>query len=508
MKDLILPLTYEEINNQFASSDVDVKMMEFVAPLIDTEEEISLIAKSIRQSGKLSFILGSPGVGKSTFLHTLHWRSHIPIRKVIDIDANDFLIDESLNNLFDEISRICEIEKEKIDAGVCAIVINYLESLDEYSDSIVKSFFRRLNGLLRNNPILILWPVTEKGDVDKMLSFTEAISGTLYKRDKQIIEISGPSKEDYIDIAKSTIRVLNDGSELSDFGLTNDDLLETFNGFSSLPEVDQNLREYYARIVSKWEINSKYLEGLKSKIPKPTEVWVVFPFKEAESLVNQFARKGNRIEDAWTAISDKFADYITGNNQRSNKWDSKRLQLALHGAIKTRIIYLPTNLIVTSAATFTDNDNLKELIDRFNPPGHWKLKTQTKTSLKKSPIYKQLIGEQFPPGKRKGGPVLQALNTADPIYREIVKWISSGGSGSDTHLNKAIGRNLTESGIKNVRVEKEHPWIKNVFPDIQVDLGHKIICIEFHYTAQDEPHVIADYTLKKLDIYMSQIEKM
>lgn len=508
MKELILPLTYEEVHSQFKTSDVDVKMMEFVAPLIETEEEISLIAKSIKQSGKLSFILGAPGIGKSTFLHTLNWRSHIPIRKVIDIDSNDFLLDESLNGLFDEISSICVKEKEKLDAGVCAIVINYLESLDEYTDVIVKSFFRRINGLLRNNPILILWPVTEKDDVDKMLSFTESISGTLYKRDKQIVQIGGPKTEDFVDIAKSTIRVLNDGAELSDFGLTNDDLLETFDEFCQLPEVEQNLREYYARIVSKWEKNSKYLEVLKGKIPKPTEVWFVFPFKEAESLVNQFARRGNRIEDAWTAISDKFSDYITGNNQRSNKWDSKRLQLALHGAIKTRIMYLPTNLVITSAATFSSNENLRSLISGYNPPQHWSLKTQTKTSLKKSPLYKQLIGEQFPPGKRKGGPVLQALQTAEPIYREIVKWISSGGSGSDTHLNKAIGQSLIESGIRNVEVEKEHPWIKNVYPDIQIDMGHRIICIEFHYTAQDEPHVIADYTLKKLDTYMSQIEKM
>jgi len=481
--------------------------MEFVSPLLETEEEISLLASGINQSGKLSFILGNPGIGKSTFLHTLNWRTHIPIRKIIDIDANDYLLDDTLNGLFDELSRKCKSEIQKNDKGVCAIIINYLESLDEYSDQVVKGFFRRLNGLLRNNPVLILWPVTSKDDVDKMIEFSKHVSGTLYKRDKQIIEVKGPNKDDYVNIAKSTIRVLNDSSELSDFGLTHDDLLETFNAFTKIPGVEQNMREYYSRINSKWETNSNYLEELKGKMPRPTEVWFIFPFKEAESVVNQFARRGKRIEDAWTAISDKFSDYISGNNQRSAKWDSKRLQLALHGAIKSRIMYLPTNLVVTTAATFSENQALKDIILNHNPPNHWHLRTQTKTSIKRCPIFKQLIGEQFPSGKRKGGPVLQALETANPIYRDIVSWISSSGSGSDTHLNKAFGKTLKEAGIRNIKVEKEHPWIKNVYPDIQIDLGHKIVCLEFHYTTQDEPHVIADYTLRKLDTYMTQMQK-
>ncbi|PZU99035.1 MAG: hypothetical protein DCF32_19095 [Leptolyngbya sp.] len=67
---------------------------------------------------------------------------------------------------------------------------------------------------------------------------------------------------------------------------------------------------------------------------------------------------------------------------------------------------------------------------------------------------------------------------------------------------------LIKAGIKNVLVEKEHPWIRGIYPDLQVDLGHKIICIEFNYTMQDEPYVIANYVLKKLDSYMAQIEKL
>ncbi|PZU99036.1 MAG: hypothetical protein DCF32_19100 [Leptolyngbya sp.] len=243
MKQLVLPLTFEEVNQQFESSEVDARMVEFVSPLIDTESEVSKIAASISNSGKLSFILGHPGVGKSTFLHSLNWRKHIPIRKVIDINANEFLEGDNLNSLFNEISAICKRETPYKDQGISAIVLNYLESIDEYGESTIKAFFRRLNGLLRTQPILILWPVTSEDDVSQMLKYTKQVAGTLFTRDKQIIQITGPKLEDYVDIANSTIKVMNDGSELSDFGLTNDDLLETFTEFKTTPKIDQNLSE-------------------------------------------------------------------------------------------------------------------------------------------------------------------------------------------------------------------------------------------------------------------------
>ncbi|MBK8556010.1 MAG: ATP-binding protein [Lewinellaceae bacterium] len=501
-------MTYEDINNHFQSDERDARMMEFVSPLSESETMLSVIASNITTAGKLTFILGHPGVGKSTFLHTLNWRSHIPIRKVIDLDANSFNDGESLDGLYNEIHRICGNETDRNDKGICAILINYLEYVDEYPDSTVKGFFRKLNGLLRNKPVLILWPVINENDVQRMIEFSQHVSGTLYQRDRKVVNITGPKKSEYIDIAKRTIKVLNNGAELSDFGLTNDDLVEIYNEFIQLPIIDQNIREYYSRIVSKWELSSKYLEELKLKIPKPTEVWFIFPFKEAEAVVNQFSRKGNRVEDAWTAVTDKFSDYINGNTQRASKWDSTRLNLALHGALKSRIMYIPTNLVITTSAAFSNNPELIKIISDHNPPSHWNKKYQTKISIERSPVYKQLINEQFPTGKRKGGPVVQALETANPIYKDIVAWVSGSGSGSDTYLNKAFASALEEAGVNNVSVEKEHPWIKSVFPDIQIDLGHKIVCLEFHYTFQDEPHIIADYCLKKLDIYMNQMGKM
>ena len=113
MKTLILPLTYEDIDNHFISKDRDSKMMEFVSPLIETETEIATIVKGITTAGKLAFILGNPGIGKSTFLHSLTWRKHLNIRTLIDINANDYL-NNGLDSLFEEINRITKNEVKKM----------------------------------------------------------------------------------------------------------------------------------------------------------------------------------------------------------------------------------------------------------------------------------------------------------------------------------------------------------------------------------------------------------
>ena len=81
MADLILDTSFEELRSRFSSEQVDMKLMEFVQPLPETEGEINEVAASLTNSGKLIFILGRPGTGKSTFIQSLSWRPHLTISR-------------------------------------------------------------------------------------------------------------------------------------------------------------------------------------------------------------------------------------------------------------------------------------------------------------------------------------------------------------------------------------------------------------------------------------------
>ena len=86
IRPLILPETYEALAQEL-KNDI-TKMSQFVVPVEDAEKHLAVIAESISSSGKMVFLVGIPGVGKSTFIQSLTWRKHLPIPEVTEIDAN------------------------------------------------------------------------------------------------------------------------------------------------------------------------------------------------------------------------------------------------------------------------------------------------------------------------------------------------------------------------------------------------------------------------------------
>ncbi len=505
MEEMVLYSTFEEIETVLGENSTDAKMMEFIEPLPDVEEKISLIARASKVGGNLSFILGTPGTGKSTFIRSLSWKRHIGISGFFQIDANDYT--ENIDGIFREIQSYKKLAIEKKDLGPTCIVIDYLEYLDEYDEKEIKAFFRKLNGLLRKTPMLILWPVTNYEDVETMLDYAQQVSGTLFLKDNEIINFSGPKKNKFKDITIRTISVLNDGKDITEFGMTYDDFTEIDEIVEKLPIKERTIREYINISIEKWKKNSKYQDDVRASIPKTTEVWFLFCYKEAERVVSQFVKKSDRIEDSWTVIHEKLNEYAR-SGQKSADWDAKRLQMALYGSIKTRILFLPTNTLISILYAYTDNKDLMDLLEKAGAPKDWKRKYQTKKTFKRTAPYKQLMGEIMHAGLRRGGPALVALEKGSDVFEHIVKWISSGGSGSDKVLNKCVREVLRETTEYQVDYDQYHPWIKNVIPDIFVDMPHKQVCMEFHYTNKDEPHIIANYVLKKLNTYMNELERL
>lgn len=504
MENMILYSTFEEMYKELEKARIESKLMEFIDPLPAVDEMINTIVADIKGSGKVVFILGEPGIGKSSYLHTLSWKSHIAVRSLSQINSNDFM-DDSLSLLYDEIAKFRKDAKARQDKGPTGVVINYLENMAEIDEHYIKAFFRKLNGLLRDSPLLILWPVTDKADVEKMLEYSKDVSKTLFSRKLPVIEFMGPQRDRYKNIVMSTVSVLNDGKDVTQFGVTYDDLVEIDSLINSLPEKDQTLREYIELVKEKYEKVTNRLAQMKSVIPKATEVWFIFSYPDAENMVGEYVRKSERAEDNFTAIHDKFYEYAS-RGQRASVWDAKRLQLALYGAIKTRVMYLPTNCLLSLVYSFSTNPTLVKLLEDQNIPKTWKDKYGAKKKLETTPLYKTLVGESMPYGKRRGGPAAQALDTSAPIFAELTKWISGSGAGSDKEINKCVKEAISELSGKTVESDKKHPWLTNLIPDIFVDLPHKQVCIEFHYTNQPQSYIISEYCLDKLNTYMNELE--
>jgi hypothetical protein len=510
-RELILPDSFEDMKSELGK-DI-YKMMEFFVPVTESETTISFVASSIRSSGKLLLMHGIPGVGKSTFIQSLKWRTHIRIREIYNIDTTKY--DLSVSKLPQLLREITEIIK-KVDIspnqnGVISIVIDYLEHLADETPETIRSFFRTLNGIMRQSPVLIIWPMTEIKDIDTIIEYSNSVSKTLFVHGCEVLHFTGPDKQKYPQILKNTISVLNTGFTFDDFGLVDEDfdviLKELDNRLSEF-----TLRDYMISIRQVWSKRTGQIQQILNDYPKQTEIWFIFSMPEAEEVVSQFVRKSTySVEDSWDAYHAKLNEYIH-DNQRAAFWDPNRLQIAISGSFKAKILFLTTHSLVSTIAAYSRENGISVNIDweKEGIPTNWLKKSKAKSFLEKSALIKQLTGEKVQLGKTRGGPVRESINTARTAFEKINAITSNQNlllKGSDKPFNKILSSAIGDIVPQfKVTPEKEHPWIKNIYPDIMIEQDTKLICLEFCYTKKSTPHVVADYVLNKLDNYMRQLE--
>lgn len=100
LKVLQLPETYEKISNLLGGSESkNTILSRFILPIQEAEQQLSEITAEAYGEGKVIFILGKPGIGKSTFIHSLMWRPTIDIHTVSSINCSE----ENSENLLEAI---------------------------------------------------------------------------------------------------------------------------------------------------------------------------------------------------------------------------------------------------------------------------------------------------------------------------------------------------------------------------------------------------------------------
>ncbi|MEE7546868.1 ATP-binding protein, partial [Xanthomonas sp. Kuri4-1] len=141
MSELVLETSFEEVRARFDEGVAVEKFIEFVEPLPEVEAQISEIAGALKNSGKLVFILGQPGIGKSTFIQSLSWRPSLKVSGLHQIDASYFTSDLKILGLYLELVRIGDVAEKVKDKGPAYVVINYLENLSDFEPEDIKGFF-------------------------------------------------------------------------------------------------------------------------------------------------------------------------------------------------------------------------------------------------------------------------------------------------------------------------------------------------------------------------------
>lgn len=517
--DLLLPETYEDVLKEIGENRS--RLPDLIVPVTKFEKQIIQVVADIRNSGFLLFLYGVSGVGKTTFISSLKFQAYIPVKEIVSINAGKLIKEENSGlKLKELIKRIKQessnffSENNQSNDKLC-ISIEYLESLEDEEENHVRAFFRDLNALLREYPILIIWPVINRKDLENMQDFAKSFSSTIFHSRIPIINFTGPPIDEYPKIAKNTIRFFNSGKSCYDFQLNDHDFERLKKDYQNKPEEKHLIRDYLKGIKSIWEERTDHISKIVQNIPQPTEVWFIFSYPEAEGVVARFAKQNPEIiDEMWNADYQSLYGYVSNNSQRKADWDSYRLTLALSGLLTTKIMYLPTNTLISCIFSYaqeaqiplTQESLLSE--DEYNAKEHWLRKSVARQTLQTTPLYLQLSGKISKSGKRKSGTVPTALENAKQAFEKLNEDVSTQRI-SDQRLNKAMCLVLQDVLKRHNNLsfssEKFHPHLGNIRPDILINTGQKIICLEFCYTKNSAPGYLADYVLRKLNQYMKQL---
>lgn len=312
------------------------------------------------------------------------------------------------------------------------------------------------------------------------------------------------------------MRFFNEGRSCYEFQLNDDDFDNLIkNKYEQKPKDRRIIREYLREIRDISRKRTQFIPKLMQAVPKPTEVWFIFSYPEAESVVARFAKQSDNINEMWNAIHSALNTYIQEHNQRKADWPPGRLSLALSGILTTKIMYLPTNALVSCITAYSKeaqiNISRNEFIQEYGVQTHWFTKKRVQNTLSTTPLYLQLSGIPITAGKRKSGTVETGLKNATKALEKLNKDIVEKRI-SDRRLNESLCLAIRDLSLNkglnlSFSCEKPHPYLPRIRPDILVNSkNEKYIALEFCYTVDDTPGNLAAYVLSKLNTYMKQLE--
>lgn len=360
------------------------------------------------------------------------------------------------------------------------VIIEGRESLLDSSSREINNAIHSINRFIRSKNgrnTLVVWPCNDEDIIETLVVTAENIGGTaLLDLDETYFEFKGPDKNQFLDITKQTIELLNNGKTLLDFGITDDVAI-------SLIKDVNTIGKYMKRISKTIRKNKKFVEKLVKR--EPCKMWVLVlagnePNKDVAALT-----KGEYL----TADVNRMLVSTDANIVKELKQHPDKIGI-LANYFDCRIIHVPVVTTLSVVKDFSE-DKLKEILKQKNltDKGDGSAIERLLTS-----ELAKMINATYKSKGKKG----KTGSNSIAAFEKLTEIAST----NDKVLNKTFGKALKAAGlIEDFSAEVNFGSGLTRRTDLvcNTDLGE--IRMEFMWRKNTSQAAIANYTLTKLYNY-------
>ncbi|GGL01607.1 hypothetical protein Ppa06_70490 [Planomonospora parontospora subsp. parontospora] len=479
LTELVFPARYEALSDRLGHQLASV----LVSPEHETRDLLEDTARALTARGEGLFvpIYAPSGTGKTTLANNLD--TFLPgtftptLSFAKDVDA-DTLQTETLKHL-----REFPVNNQKI----VPINIDHREGSPPTGTELaaIKRFLRQPG---TGHKALILWPETSP---DLSLQMAESYIKIAGRSPVKLpIHISGPPRETWVDIARSTLRLANSLDSLEDLGVEPKDYDPA--EYLSIGDYLRAISDDFTRLA---------MEMLRAT-RMPLRLAIVFASESSDAGVLTHLTSSNRF-----GLLDGNALLDASPESEVGRWWSKRRGLLTSAIVRldARVFGLPPSASIGILRRFGPETVQEQLAAmQIRMPGE----QQIVRNIERCDVGKYLLGKSRATFETKGTPTTTSLAAFQLIAETGFQ------SGKDKLLNYAMAQALTSftshKGLECATKAETSLGFCPLIPDNSLVFEREAVCFEYTWRGSDfltakNRGNIAAYCLTKIRNYCREL---
>jgi len=466
-----VPARYEALRDSVGPNRVSQVLLEPTADMPILQQVIAEVRAS--RQGKLLFIQGDPGSGKTSLAEALAIYLGNAVGAVLT-SPPDFEL--ALPELPGWIAK----ERARINVSPDKLVVVNLDGREITSADrpATVAAMTNLNALLRRTPdMLLLWPIINRSFADDAIEQLSQVGGQTALSVRRVHQVIGIPQERYYDVLALILQVM--GVTLADAAVSSreaQDMVTTSKNLGDYLEAIQGL------VVSRYDLGE-----LGGKLPKIS--FVVSSNADANPICRMLRRGNGYLIDPDRLL--QFSRANIADDWRRRATTNARHALPFIASLFDAKLLSVSSSAVVNACAFAEDTSLGSMV-RVHYPSP--VSSNAWNSMVNSSFARALLGQED---------VGRGASSPSDAILKAYKDLQAVSKTKHRALNEAIMRVIETYviGLPTPQFEY-HPVVgKELRADVWLDRPDRPETLEFTHRADVTEAVVSSYILTKLQDY-------